>query len=236
VVATYRYGAGAAVPPAGRLTTILKPQQNLASIRNPVGVWGGADAEQPQDLRSDAPKSVLTFGRAISGDDYETVAALAPSVTRARAYWTWDAAHQRCLVKVYVGDDAGAAASARSALAGAEDPNRPVAVAQATPIDVVVGCTLLIAANRVSTDVIAAASASLDDLFSPPSMRIGRRLYTSQVESALLVAGVVAVHGLTVRAGGTDIFNDEPVGWGAPGEGSFYVLSASTITTGVADA
>ena len=106
IVASYRYGAGAARPPAGRLTTILRPQQNLASIHNPVAVWGGADAEQPADVRSDAPKSVLTFGRAISGDDYETVAALAPGVTRARAYWTWDDAHQRSLVKVYVGDDA----------------------------------------------------------------------------------------------------------------------------------
>lgn len=235
VVATYRYGAGAPLPPPTRLTTILKPQQNLSSIRNPVGVWGGADAEQPQTVRDDAPKSVLTFGRAISGDDYETVAALAPSVTRARAYWTWDAAHQRCVVKVYVGDDAGAAASARSALAGAEDPNRPVAVVQATPIAVVVNCTLLIAPNRVATDVSAAATASLEALFAADSMPIGKRLYTSAVESALLVPGVVAVHGLTVTAGGGDIFNGEPVGWADPGEGSFYTLSGSTIATQVAD-
>jgi hypothetical protein len=235
VVATYRYGAGAPVPPPTRLTTILKPQQNLASIRNPVGVWGGADAEQPQDVRDDAPKSVLTFGRAISGDDYETVAALAPSVARARAYWTWDATQQRCGVKVYVGDDAGAVASARSALAGAEDPNRPVTVVQATPIDVAVNGTLLIAPNRVAADVAAAATASLEDFFGPDSMSIGRRLFTSAVESALLVPGVAAVHGLTVTAGGSDIFNDEPVGWADPGEGSFYALSTSTIATQVDD-
>jgi hypothetical protein len=240
VVATYRYGAGAAVPPAGRLTTILKPQQNLASLHNPVGVWGGADAERPQDVRSDAPKSVLTFGRAISGDDYETVAALAPGVMRARAYWTWDAAHQRSLVKVYVGDDAGAAASARSALAGAEDPNRPVVVAQATPIPVAVACTLLVAANRVPDDVVAAATAALADpaggLFGPSSMTIGRRLYTSQIEAALFVAGVVAVESLTVTAGGAEIFATEPVGRADPGEGSFYVLSTTTISAQVAHA
>ncbi|MFZ0342037.1 MAG: baseplate J/gp47 family protein, partial [Gaiellaceae bacterium] len=235
VVATYRYGAGAAVPPATRLATILKPQQNLASIRNPVGVWGGADAERPEDVREDAPKSVLTFGRAISGDDYETVASLAPGVSRARAYWTWDAARQRCVVKVYVGDDAGAASSARSALAGAEDPNRPVTVTQATPIAVVVNCKLLVAPNRVATDVAAAATASLEELFGPHSMPVGVRLYTSAVESALLVAGVAAVHGLTVTAGGSNIFNHEPVGWADPGEGSFYALSTSAITTQVAD-
>ena len=235
VVATYRYGAGAALPPPTRLTTILKPQQNLSSIRNPVGVRGGADAEQPRDVRDDAPKSVLTFGRAISGDDYETVAALAPSVARSRAYWTWDTAQQCCVVKVYVGDDAGAAASARSALAGAEDPNRPVTVAQAMPIAVVVGCTLLVLPDRVSADVVAAATAALEDFFGPTSMTIGRRLYTSAVEAALLVPGVDAVHGLTVTAGGSEIFNHEPVGWADPGEGSFYTLSTSTIAAQVAD-
>jgi hypothetical protein len=234
IVASYRYGAGAAPPPAGRLTTILKPQQNLASIHNPVAVWGGADAEQPADVRSNAPKSVLTFGRAISGDDYETVAALAPGVTRARAYWTWDPAHQRSLVKVYVGDDAGAAASASSALAGADDPNRPVAVAQATPIALTVTCTLLIAPNRTAPQVVAAATAALDDpesgLFSPANMAIGQPLYASRLEAALLVAGADAVHGLTVTAAGSEIFSSEPVGWADPGEGSFYVLAASTIT------
>lgn len=235
VVAAYRYGAGAPLPPPTRLTTILKPQQNLSSIRNPVGVWGGADAEQPQDVRSDAPKSVLTFGRAISGDDYETVAGLAPGVARARAYWTWDGTQQRCVVKVYVGDDAGAATSARSALAGAEDPNRPVTVVQATPIAVVVNCTLRIAPNRVQADVAATAAAALDELFAPDSMTIGRRLYTSALESALSVAGVDAVHGLAVTAGGSGIFNDEPVGWADPGEGSFYTLSTSLVATQVAD-
>ena len=237
-MASYRYGAGAARPPAGRLTTILKPQQNLASIHNPVAVWGGADAEQPADVRSNAPKSVLTFGRAISGDDYETVAALAPGVTRARAYWTWDDAHQRSLVKVYVGDDAAAGTSARSALAGADDPNRPVTVAQATPIELTVTCTLSIAPDRVAADVVAAATAAIDDpasgLFSPARMAIGQPLYASQIEAALLVAGADAVHGLSVTAGGSEIFSTEPVGWADPGEGSFYVLAASTITPQVA--
>jgi hypothetical protein len=240
VVATYRYGAGVAKPPAGRLTTILKPQQNLASIHNPVAVWGGADAEQPQDVRTDAPKSVLSFGRAISADDYETVAALAPGVTRARAYWAWDAAHQRSLVKVYVGDDAGAATSARNALLGAEDPNRPVAVEQAMPIEVTVTGTLEIEPNYVAADVVAAASAALSDpmtgLFAAARMAIGQPLYSSQLEAALLVPGAVAVHGLFVTADDSDIFAGEPVGWADPGAESFYVLASSALSTEVAGA
>jgi hypothetical protein len=243
VVATYRYGAGLASPPAGRLTTILRPQTNLASIHNPFAVGGGADAELPQDVRRNAPASVLAFGRAISADDYETVAALAPGVSRARAYWTWDADHQRAMVKVYVGDDEGAATTARNALAGAEDPNRPVTVTQATPIDLHLSCTLELAPDRVADPVVAAATAALNDpdsgLFSPRRMGIGRPLYSSEVEDALLVPGVEAVHGLRVRAElhlfffhGLlfDIFLQKPVAWANPGEGSYYVLASSDVS------
>ena len=236
VVATYRYGAGAASPPAGRLTTILKPQPNLASVHNPVAVWGGADAQQPDDVRTNAPASVLTFGRAISADDYETVAALAPGVSRARAYWTWDEVQQRTLVKVYAGDDAGAAASARSALAGADDPNRPVVVAQATPIELDVACTLEVSPDHVRDTVRAAATAALESLFSPSRMGIGRPLYTSELEAALSVDGVEAVHGLDATTAGTDVFSSEPVGWADPGEGSFYALASSSVTAVSADA
>jgi hypothetical protein len=233
VVASYRYGAGAASPPSGRLTTILSPQPNLASVQNPIAVSGGADAEQPDSIRQSGPASVLTFGRAISADDYETVAALAPGVARARAYSTWDAAQQRMLVKIYVGDDAGAKAAATAALAGAEDPNRRVAVVLATPTPLTVSGTLLIAADRIPSDVLAAASAALADsaagLFSAPRMGIGQSLYSSQVEAALLVDGAVAVRSLTVTAGSADVFASatEPVASADPGQGSFYTLAGA---------
>jgi hypothetical protein len=227
LVASYRYGAGAASPPAGRLTTILQPQPNLDAVHNPVGVWGGADAERPEDVRENAPASVLTFGRAISADDYETVAARAPGVHRARAYWTWDAAQQRTLVKVYVGDDQGAATSARNALAGADDPNRPVAVSAATAVPLTLTCSLAIASDRVAADVVAAATTSLAGLFSPASMAIGRALFVSQIEAALLVDGALAVHGLAV-SGGADLTG--VVASADPGEGAFFVLESSTIT------
>ena len=51
--------------------------------------------DPPETLRRLAPRSVLTFGRAISGDDYAAVAAAAPGVTRAAASWAWDPAEQR---------------------------------------------------------------------------------------------------------------------------------------------
>jgi predicted phage baseplate assembly protein len=239
ILADYRYGAGAARPPAGRLTTILHPQPNLASLRNPFAVWGGADAEQASEVRTNAPASVLTFGRAISAEDYETVAALAPGVARARSCWSWDADAQRTLVKVYVGDDPSAVTAAEQALSGCDDPNRPVAVEQANAIELTVTCTLLVAENRVKSEVQAAAEAALANpeagFFSPANMSIGQSLYSSQLEAVLLVEGAEAVRGLTVTEAGREIVAGEPIGSTNPGEGAYYVLRASTITVAMAN-
>ena len=74
VIATYRFGAGAAAPPAGSITQIAKPVPGLTSVRNPVAAAGGADAEGPDSLRTSAPKSALLLGRAVSIQDMEAVA------------------------------------------------------------------------------------------------------------------------------------------------------------------
>ncbi len=236
VSATYRYGSGAASPPAGRLATIVQPQVNLSSIQNPVAVSGGADPQSPADVRTDAPASVLAFGRAISEVDYEVVASQAPGVSRVRAVWTFDKEEQRTLVVLYVGDDTAAVQAAASALAGAEDPNRPVSVIPATPIELSLSCTLVVAAGRQVDDVVAAATAALVDpstgLFRPASMGVGQRLYRSMVDGALSVPGVAAVHQLEVirpvAVGGLFLFEllDEAFD---PGEGSFFDLAAHHV-------
>jgi hypothetical protein len=229
VVATYRYGSGAASPPAGRLTTISQPQPNLASVQNPVAVTGGADPQAPADVRADAPASVFTFGRAISAVDYEVVAAQAPGVSRVAAYWTFDGAAQRTLVTMYVGDGPAAVAAASAALAGSDDPNRPVSVTAAVSIDLTLSCTLIVAADRQVAAVVAAATAAISDsdqgLFGPAQMGIGQWLYRSAVDAALMVPGVVAVHNLTVQQGSSvldEVFD--------PGEGSFFDLPPGNVT------
>ncbi len=241
VVATYRYGSGAASPPAGRLTTISQPQPNLASIQNPVAVSGGADPQAVTDVRTDAPASVFTFGRAISAVDYEVVASQAPGVSRVAAYWTFGAG-QRAIVAVYVGDDQAAVAAASAALAGSEDPNRPVSVIGATPIDLRLTCTLVVAADRQVPAVVAAATAAISDpsssLFSPAVMGIGRRLYRSAIDAALMVPGVVAVHDLAVTWPVSDLlvlrfpiqFERVMDEFFDPGEGSFFALPPGNVS------
>jgi hypothetical protein len=201
VVADYRVGSGAALPRPGTLTTILQPRPGVDAIVNPVPVGGGADPDPPEHIRRYAPRSVMTFGRAISGDDYETLAAQTPGVSRARVYWAWDAAHQRKVVKVFVGDDAPAVEAARKALLAFADPNRPVVVAPATPIYPELSLCVVVDPAYDPDAVGAAVTRALLDPRAQPFgsevVRIGQIVYDSQIHDACVrVPGVVAVHRL----------------------------------------
>jgi hypothetical protein len=240
IVATYRYGSGAASPPAGRLTTAINTQPNLASIQNPVAVSPGKDPQAPANVKTDAPASVLCFGRAISAVDYEVIAGQAAGVTRVRAYWTLDPAQQRNLVKIYVNNDDGGVQTAQVALTGADDPNRPVVVSAAIGIDVYISCKLVVDQRYVIDDVVAAATASIGDpmtgAFSPSRMGIGQWLYRSYVDAALSVAGVVGVEGLRVTwvsvPAGKEMFRilrrlDNVAD---PGEGAYFDLPSANLS------
>ena len=57
VVATYRYGAGAAAPAVETLTVIQSPQPGLEALRNPLQPTGGADADDP--ARAEDPRAAI---------------------------------------------------------------------------------------------------------------------------------------------------------------------------------
>jgi hypothetical protein len=230
VVATYRVGAGAASPPAGKLTVIAKSYPGLRAVLNPVAVSGGSDPDPPDQIRRYAPRSVLTFGRAVSVFDFEALAAQAPGVTRASAVWAWNDTRQRTLVTVYVGDDSGAAAAATTALAAAGDPNRPVLVVQATQIPVALTLTLLVTPGMDTTIITAAVVTALTDievgLFGAWNMGIGQTVFESQIEAAVLgVSGAVALTAQGFIANG--ITEAGPLH--NPGEGAFYTLDPADI-------
>ena len=225
VVARYRYGSGKESPPAGLLTTISQPQLNLASIQNPVPVSAGTDPQTPDEVRTAAPASVSTFGRAISAPDYAQIALQAPGVNRAVASWTFDQAGQRTLVTVYVGSDPAAVEAASTALADVEDPNRRVVVTAAQAIELSLSARLAAAAGQSASAVLTAAKVAAADLFSPANMGIGQPLYRSAIAAALTIPGVIAVHDLRVT--GANQVLDEVL---APGAGAYFQLEPPVIT------
>jgi hypothetical protein len=226
VVASYRVGSGAAVPRAGTLTQVLTAVPNLRAVRNPVPPAGGSDPQPPASVRSLAPRSVLTFGRAISGDDYAAVAAAAPGVTRAATAWEWDPTEQRPMVRVYVGADAGALASAKAALRAQADPNRPLVVLPAVECPVRLRLALRLDPSYVPDAVNQAVSiAVLDNIFAPGVLALGEPLYRSRIEEVVAdVPGVLAVHDLlmTWRRNG---FHASRGPRFDPGAGGFFTLA-----------
>jgi hypothetical protein len=228
VAASYRYGSGAASPPAGRLTTISQPQLNLASIQNPVAVSGGADPQSDSDVRKAAPASVITFRRAISASDYAEIASQAPSVSRAAADSATGGTGQRMLVTVYVRGGRTAVSDAASALAEVEHPSRQVVAAAASVTELSLSCLLVVAAGRQASTVVAAARAAVSSLagglFSPSRMGIGQPLYRSAIDAALMVPGVTAVHELEVT--GPGLVLGEVLD---PGAGAYFDLPDSAI-------
>ena len=201
VVASYRYGSGAAAPAAGSLTVVLQPQPGLRSILNPVAMSRGADPDPPSTIRQLAPQSVTTFGRAISLEDFQTIAALTPGVTRARAAVAFDPMSQRPRVTVWVGDDGGAVTAAQQAFAASADPNRQPRVVLAQAVEMTLSLTVVYNSRYDGPTVMAAVYTALLDpdvgLLGVNVIGIGEVFYDSQVyASCLAVPGVVAVHSL----------------------------------------
>jgi predicted phage baseplate assembly protein len=100
IVASYRFGAGAASLPANSITQLARPVPGIRSAENPVAAGGGADGDQPKDLRRNAPDSALLLGRAVSLQDFEALARQS-GVINAYADWTWDNTTQRAVVKIW---------------------------------------------------------------------------------------------------------------------------------------
>ena len=69
VAASYRYGPAGQPPPPGRLSTVLKPQPNLATVRNPVPLTPGTDPEAAAQTAENAPSTAVLLGAAISPRD-----------------------------------------------------------------------------------------------------------------------------------------------------------------------
>jgi Baseplate J-like protein len=86
--ATYRIGLGSAGNVgAGTLTTLMDRPLGVSGAINPEPANGGQDAESTDDIRSNAPLTVLTLGRAVSITDYQNFASTFAGIAKAYAIW-----------------------------------------------------------------------------------------------------------------------------------------------------
>jgi hypothetical protein len=204
VVAGYRYGAGAASPPANAITQLSRPVPGLRGVINPIAAGGGADADEPEDIRSNAPTSALTLGRAVSLLDFQALAREFGGVVNAQVDWAWDDGRQRAVVKVwFIGDGGDIAAALRSFLIGQAEPTTPLDVQEATPIAGELVIDLDAAPRFVAADVEQAVLDALTDpvsgLLAHANIPIGCPLFRSRIfERVLAVDGVATVRGASL--------------------------------------
>ena len=238
VVASYRYGPVRQPPPPGRLSTVLKPQPNLATMTNPVPLIPGTDPEAATQIAEEAPSGVVLLGAAISPGDCEQAAATVAGVTRVRAYWNWDQARRQPDISLYIdGDDA--AATAVLAQLPLATSRLPIAVKTAEAVGLTISCQLAASPGASQQAIEQDACAALSGLFTPDRMTIGQRLYRSQVEAALTVSGVRAVLRLQVRRTAPTGNDDSPAAARhdepslAPGPHGYFCLSPQGLSVSV---
>jgi hypothetical protein len=86
--ANYRVGLGAVGNVgANTLTTLIDRPLGVSGVTNPEAATGGQDAQSVDDIRSAAPLTVLTLGRAVSLVDYQNYAGTFAGIAKAYAIW-----------------------------------------------------------------------------------------------------------------------------------------------------
>ena len=88
IQANYRIGLGSAGNVgANTLTTLIDRPLGVSGVTNPGAATGGQDAQTVDDIRSNAPLTVLTLGRAVSLTDYQNYASTFAGIAKAYTVW-----------------------------------------------------------------------------------------------------------------------------------------------------
>jgi predicted phage baseplate assembly protein len=207
VIANYKFGAGEAAPPANYINQIGKPVTGLQSILNPVAASPGGDAEEQEEIRENAPQSILILGRAISMKDMEAVALGIPGVRVATAEWRWSGTVQRATAHIWYVGDSTLKSSIEARMRSVTEPSTPfsIAVSVARTIQLYIG--VLHDAAYDPTPLAATISTALlqegNGFLIPENIGVGQPIFRSQLFGAILaIEGVTGVQTLLWSEGG----------------------------------
>jgi predicted phage baseplate assembly protein len=89
-VAIYRLGAGAAGNVGSNtIAHVITRETAVTAVWNPLPAWGGSEPEDMEEVRKRAPFAFRKQERAVTPQDYATVAEKHPGVQRAVATRRW---------------------------------------------------------------------------------------------------------------------------------------------------
>jgi hypothetical protein len=231
VVASYRFGAGKASPPAFSIRQMVKPVPGLRSVVNPVAAAGGDDTESAKVLRRRAPRSALLLGRAVSILDLQAAAAGVAGVRAAAAEWRWSDDGMRPVVQIWVIGGDGVLPLVVARLRGLSDPSVPISAQVAQPIKVDLAIDLETDPRRNAADVTSAVHSALLDpdqgMLMPEQLGVGGPLFRSVVfHTVLAVPGALSIRHVTWDRGDFSDYGE------SPGAGKYFDFQSSLTITG----
>lgn len=228
IICNYRFGAEAACPPAGSVSQVSKPVKGLRSVKNFLAAYGGADAEEAENMRTYAPKSALILGRVVSMQDMAALASSFPGVRALQTEWRWDKNKQRASAHIFYIGDAGIRASLSQRIRSVSDPSTPITVETALSRLLFISINVKIDPRYLEEDVIKQLRKTLTDtrsgLLAPENIGIGLPLYRSSLfENILNVSGTEAVQ--SILTGGNN-FSDFAI---VPGTGYYFNIEHGSL-------
>ena len=199
VTATYRVGVGlAGRVAASALTTLLAKPTGLSAATNPFPAEGGADPETIDRARENAPRTVRTFGRAVSLRDFEDLVTASGEVAKACATWVWDGLDRAIHLTIAGQQGAQLSEDARRQLGvqlrSARDPNHRLRIDNYRKIPIELRAGIAVDPDQDRDAVLAAAREAALAALSFDALRLGQAVHLSDLYRVLQdVPGVLFV-------------------------------------------
>jgi hypothetical protein len=185
---SFRSGAGlGGNVPAGSLAKVARPHPLVEAVEQPLAAAGGNDMEDVESLRRNAPAMVLTLERAVSTEDFASLAMGHSSVWQARAFFRRKADPRWQRVEVVVvpanGGELGALEDTLSEFLHAHAvPGVEVVISRFQGDPVSLDVQVEVDTHAFSPDaVVRAVRAALLDALSLRRRQLGQPLYLSDV-------------------------------------------------------
>jgi predicted phage baseplate assembly protein len=204
VRATYRKGIGrGGLVKAEQISLLLTRPLGVKSaggVINPLASAGADDAETLEDVRRNAPLTIMTLDRIVSLKDYEDFARAYAGIAKALATWTWNG--QARGVFVTVAGPEGAEVKADSdlyknllnAMRLAGDPYVSLRVQSYAKAFFRLAARVKTHPDYLPEKVLAAVEQSLRERFTFDARQFGQPVALSEVVAVMRSApGVVAV-------------------------------------------
>lgn len=186
LAATYRVGSGlAGRVAAGSLTNLLEKPAGLSQATNPQAAEGGADSEPLAQARTNAPRTVRTFGRIVSLDDFADQVTASGEIAKASATWIYDGLDSG--VHLTVAGQEGATFSAQKLrdlglnLKAVRDPNHRLLIANYIPVFITFRGGIGIDPAYDSDAVMEAVTQAVQNFFNFDNLGLGQSVALSDL-------------------------------------------------------